>query len=231
MVYLYTGPGQPARTRKYPKGIVLNNKDLRGENFNNVILEDITMVGADLRGVDFSGSELKNVNLYNANLDNTNFNVAILSSVDLGNASLKNAKLFNTTVKNTSLVNADLSGANLQYAQMFNLDMSNANLTKANTDSVKFSSVNLANVEGLHHGKQTTKVKKRRNKILGEIMGDKHTLEQEYINQHYGGRMSRALEPEPIMPPSIITPTFGGNKKPKPPCFMPRMPGQRRRRH
>ena len=36
--------------------------------------------------------------------------------------------------------------------------------------------------------------------------------------------------PEPIMPPSIITPAFGGNKRPKPPGFMPRMPGQRRRR-
>ena len=37
-------------------------------------------------------------------------------------------------------------------------------------------------------------------------------------------------EPEPIMPPSVISPSFGGNKRPKPPGFMPRMPGQRRRR-
>ena len=36
--------------------------------------------------------------------------------------------------------------------------------------------------------------------------------------------------PEPIMPPSIITPAFGGKKRPKPPGFMPRMPGQKRRR-
>ena len=43
--------------------------------------------------------------------------------------------------------------------------------------------------------------------------------------------MYRAMpDPQPIMPPSIITPAFGGKSRPKPPGFMPRMPGQRRRR-
>ena len=37
-------------------------------------------------------------------------------------------------------------------------------------------------------------------------------------------------EPEPVLPPSVVMPSFGGNKKPKPPGFMPRMPGQRRRK-
>ena len=56
-------------------------------------------------------------------------------------------------------------------------------------------------------------------------------------NKHYralydetSASSSSAGSPEPIMPPSLVTPSFGGNKRPKPPGFMPRMPGQRRRR-
>ena len=36
--------------------------------------------------------------------------------------------------------------------------------------------------------------------------------------------------PQAIIPPSVITPSFGGKRKAKPPGFMPRMPGQNRRR-
>ena len=33
-----------------------------------------------------------------------------------------------------------------------------------------------------------------------------------------------------IMPPSVVSPSFGGKRKTKPAGFMPRMPGQKRRR-
>ena len=36
-------------------------------------------------------------------------------------------------------------------------------------------------------------------------------------------------KPSAILPPSVVTPSFSEKKKPKPPGFMPRMPGQRRR--
>ena len=42
--------------------------------------------------------------------------------------------------------------------------------------------------------------------------------------------MGGGSDPHPIMPPALVTPSFGGKSKPKPPGFMPRMPGSRRRR-
>lgn len=52
-------------------------------------------------------------------------------------------------------------------------------------------------------------------------------INEDVMSDSLNIKMHRAL---PVMPPSLVSLSFGGKSRPKPPGFMPRMPGQRRRR-
>ena len=77
------------------------------------------------------------------------------------------------------------------------------------------------------------KLPKKTQRMLRRAMDDAEEA-VEYILDEDGEndkdtKMKRST-PEAIMPPVISCPSFGKHKKPKPPGFMPKMPGQKRRR-
>ena len=73
------------------------------------------------------------------------------------------------------------------------------------------------------------KLPKKTQRMLRRAMDDAEEAVEYILDEDKDTKMKRSA-PEAIMPPTISCPSFGKHKRPKPPGFIPKMPGQRKRR-
>ena len=104
-----------------------------GQQFNEVMVENLDLAGQNLAGINFENSILKDLNLNGANLSEAN--------------------LAGATFINVSLISADLSGATVDQADLTDIDLSEAILTGASIKATIFeksilTKVNFQQAEG-----------------------------------------------------------------------------------
>lgn len=130
------------------QGMYLNNKMLRGLDFEkinlqyskmeNAIIENDNLEGKNLRGIIWKKASLIGTNLKNADLEN-----ADLENADLSEAKLCNAKLINSRLIRADLLGADLSGADLQNAKLNEASLYGAILLNVNLDGANLDECNI----------------------------------------------------------------------------------------
>ena len=110
--------------------------------------------------------------------------------------------------------NDAMVGAHMRSSEAFDRAYALARLDKAGIDIKKYPQFN--NYQGFYDA---------------GLAPPTHEQMANYLIDTYAKttKMKRSL-PQSIMPPRLDTPSFGSNKRPKPPGFMPRMPGQRRKK-
>lgn len=106
---------------KFPKGVNLENADLRGAELHGVNLEGANLRGADLRCADLSQTRLKGADLEGACLFCATLRGAGLLAVNLRGADLRGADLSFANIYG-HMEGADLSGANLSFTDLSDFD-------------------------------------------------------------------------------------------------------------
>ena len=100
-------------------GVDLRQADLRGFDFQMIMLEKVNMAGADLSGASLYWCVLIKVNLEGANLEGANLRGTGLAYVNFRGANLRNADLGPSYLGGpTSIRASDFTGANLEGAKL-----------------------------------------------------------------------------------------------------------------
>jgi hypothetical protein len=114
------------------KNEILNNKDLRNEDFVFCNLNGANLDGASLVRANLVGANLDSASLVGANLDGTSLVGANLYGANLDGASLVGANIVRANLVRASLVRASLDGASLVRANLVHANLDGASLDGAN---------------------------------------------------------------------------------------------------
>ena len=127
--------------------LILNDKDLRHCNMQNVSffgaeLKSAKFLGANMQGAYLNLARLENADFTNANLSNATIFQAIFSNTKFASANLSNARMIGTLGK------VDMSGANVSRGR-FGLDFGNQPMGQMKFDSVggNFANTNFENAD------------------------------------------------------------------------------------
>lgn len=130
---------------------VKSGADLRGANLRNMDFraakktEDIPIIldldGVDLRGVDFSESNLENITFFNCNLEGADFSAAHLIGANFLEAKMRNTNFTCSILSDASFVECDLTGAIIIDADMSGTKAHLVNFDKAIMDESDLSDI------------------------------------------------------------------------------------------
>lgn len=128
----------------------LQDADLAGYNFVNVLMDGANLAGADLTGAHMDLVHLTRANLTNAKLEKAVMNGAKLDGADLTGAKLQNSYLNSAHLTSAKLTGANLTGASLHDALLTGAILDNANLTNASLQGAHLNraSVKTTNLTG-----------------------------------------------------------------------------------
>lgn len=118
----------------------LKDLDLRGLNFNLLVIED-----SDISGTDFSGSEIRGATFKNAVLDGVNFSNADMSNIKTDGTSLKNTNFYGVRLYQAEIKYSDLSDSNFVTSTGGRLFILDSEICGANFES---SSLNVYRWDG-----------------------------------------------------------------------------------
>lgn len=96
---------------KFNKNINLSKSYLKGANFSNSMLGDISFDNANISNTDFSGSFLIKISLISSNIDNSNFSKCIILMSSFQNASSNNTNFKLSALLNSDFINTDLTNS------------------------------------------------------------------------------------------------------------------------
>ena len=115
-----------------------------GQQFNEVVVEDLDLSDQDLTEVNFTNSVLQNINLTGANLSGAKLSGTTFLQVELNGANLKQANLANADLTGQSLRAVNLAQADLSGAILEKVNMSKANLQQVTGQQCYLAQANLA---------------------------------------------------------------------------------------
>jgi uncharacterized protein YjdB len=124
-----------------PPGDSLENTviDPSIRNFNDVDLEDATLVGASITGNALQRAKLNRVSFVGASVTNAIFDNAMLTNANFTGVNLVGSTFAGATLTGVTMTNADISGVSMAGAVLTNANLSGANITRVNFTNANIS--------------------------------------------------------------------------------------------
>ena len=173
------------------QGANLRFAQLQGADLKAAQLQGADLVGAQLQEADLVLARLQGVALRQAQLQGANLGQALLHGADLYMAQLQGATLYYAELQGANLGRAQLQGADLRYAVLQGATLSDAQVAGVYTEDTVFRFTDLRSISN--------------NPLLQEKMDEILQSLPEAIRENVSLRLSRALDPPPLLEKVIIT--------------------------
>ncbi|MEM9997214.1 MAG: pentapeptide repeat-containing protein [Bacteroidota bacterium] len=142
----------------YLSGIILNDLDLRGNNFSGAILNNSRIDNTRLEGTNFSSASLKGAsisNIYlnrsdlsNVYMDNINIYNTTMENFDFSGMSIEGARIDSSNINGNNYNNSRLSGASFSGSKMRGSTMIGTAMDNVSIEKSDMSGSRIENIQG-----------------------------------------------------------------------------------